>query len=693
MHSLLHLIEETDPLTILDVGAAVLGTPPYQSLLDRRRCRLIGFEPNQEALSALEARYGAPHRFFPYFIGDGSAAVFHETNRGPTGSWFEPNTPLLELFSSLAEVVTPVARHKVQTKRLDDLSEVSDVDFFKIDVQGGELAVFQNASRVLDEATLIQVEVSFLERSKGQPLFAEVDAFLRSKGFQFHDFVGFERGPFKALGQEISAPQGRQVLWSDAYYVKDWMRFDQISPRKLIRLAVLPNDIDMSADLAFLALQAADRVGGTELSVAYRKRLASTPAAVTNSASTTPELPDPLFLETTSGVEVCVPSSLDCITTYVLLEQERWFEKELEFLLRWVFPGMTVVDVGANCGIYSLPIARRIGAAGRVFAYEPGTENRKNLERGVARNHLNNLTISAHALADEEKNGWLQIASSGELNSLGSRANGGSGEEVAISCLDTQLRLFGWDNVDFVKIDAEGQESRIVAGGREFFTRQSPLVMFEIKDRSSHNDALRWMFSMLGYETYRLVGDGSCLIPVGSDDVLDEYELNLFAAKPDRAEALAKQGLLVHSVDDSPLNGAERNAAIDALIIQPFAQTFHFSAADIRDCPFSDAFTAYAAVRYLDLPSSRRIGLLSLAYASLSAAEQSSPSALSTFARIALDLGARAHAISALDRLLKGGEALKLTILFFLPRYASSLLDRITVTRLIGLLPQRLSSA
>ena len=63
-----------------------------------------------------------------------------------------------------------------------------------------------------------------------------------------------------------------------------------------------------------------------------------------------------------------------------------------------------------------------------------------------------------------------------EVNKLGET---GLGERVSITCLDDEDRLRNWNAPDFVKIDAEGEEERILRGGISFFTRYSPLVMFE----------------------------------------------------------------------------------------------------------------------------------------------------------------------------------------------------------------------
>src|SRR6202043_511214 len=95
------------------------------------------------------------------------------------------------------------------------------------------------------------------------------------------------------------------------------------------------------------------------------------------------------------GTHIVVPSSLDAITTYVILEQEKWFEKEIAFVARWLRPGMTAIDIGANLGAYSLPMARLVGPEGHVFCYEPATETGRLLALSKAKNRADNLHIIA----------------------------------------------------------------------------------------------------------------------------------------------------------------------------------------------------------------------------------------------------------------------------------------------------------
>ncbi|MBC8133540.1 MAG: FkbM family methyltransferase [Deltaproteobacteria bacterium] len=274
------LFERERPVIgVLDVGAVAIGghEQPYERLVSAGLARVVGFEPDVDGCTRLNEKFGKPHCFYPYFIGDGAPATFYQTNWGPTGSLFKPNKPLLEAFQNLHEVMTLQQEHPVETKRLDDIDDLGDIDFVKIDVQGGELAVFRGAERVLANAVLIQTEVEFVELYEGQPLFADIDKTLRGSGYQFHTFTDWGARCFKPLVVNGNANIGiKQFLWSDAIYIKNWLNFDAISIVKLKKLAVLLHDVVGSPDLCHFTLRHLDVRGGTDFAQRYFEAITGT---------------------------------------------------------------------------------------------------------------------------------------------------------------------------------------------------------------------------------------------------------------------------------------------------------------------------------------------------------------------------------------------------------------------------------
>jgi FkbM family methyltransferase len=359
----------------------------------------------------------------------------------------------------------------------------------------------------------------------------------------------------------------------------------------------------------------------------------------------------PLQIRLSDHVTLAVPPHLDSITTYVLLEQETWFEKELNFVSQWLKPGMTAIDVGANLGVYTLPMARMVGPQGRVFAYEPGSEARNLLEQSREINGASSLEIFPFALSDGEREGRLAWGSSSELNALG---HTGKGETVHITSLDIENEKRGWVSPDFIKIDAEGEEERILAGGRLFFARHSPLVMFEIKAGAVTNE-LRAAFATLDYQLFRLLVGAPILVPLDPRAPLDPFELNLFAAKPDRVRSLCDEGFLVNQLSAWEPDSAALSTGLSLLREQPFATAFGRLLDDTGqiDSDYGKVLAAYAVWRTNDLPAQRRFAALLFAYQSLAALCKRAPTTArySTFARLAWEGGWRNECVKTLRQM------------------------------------------
>jgi FkbM family methyltransferase len=262
----------------------------------------------------------------------------------------------------------------------------------------------------------------------------------------------------------------------------------------------------------------------------------------------------PITLPLVDGTQVVVPDSLHLITPYVLREQQDWFEDEIKFLRRILRSGQRVIDIGANYGVYALSMARAVGPQGKVWAFEPASTTAALLAQSIAANGFTQVVLEKCALSSQPGTAQLSLNDNSELNELIRGSNGAAGpnEEVPLTTLDEALQRHGWNDIAVVKIDAEGEEANILQGGKEFFSRLSPLILYEIKAGATLHLELVAAFSALGYRSYRLVPGLDVLTPFNPDAGADPYLLNLFCCKADRAALLAADGHLVDKTPEVP---------------------------------------------------------------------------------------------------------------------------------------------
>ncbi len=259
-------------IEVVDVGANPIdGDPPYKAMLGRKAARVVGFEPNPEALKRLRKAKGRQETYLPHAVADGRRHTLHVCQAPGMTSLLKPNHDLYTCFHGFSDWGKVVRTVEVDTVRLDDVAEIKRLDFLKIDIQGGELMVFENAPVRLAECLVIQTEVEFLPLYVNQPLFSEVEMYLRSRGFLFHRFWPAPRTrPIKPLVVENSIYRGlSQVMDADAVFVRDFTRLDLLDAGQLLRMAAILHDVYQSLDLVLRLLIEHDRRMGTRLASRY----------------------------------------------------------------------------------------------------------------------------------------------------------------------------------------------------------------------------------------------------------------------------------------------------------------------------------------------------------------------------------------------------------------------------------------
>jgi FkbM family methyltransferase len=253
-----------------------------------------------------------------------------------------------------------------------------------------------------------------------------------------------------------------------------------------------------------------------------------------------------LRINLSSGFQVCVPPSIESMTPYILLEQEDWFEEEIHYIREALQEGMNVIDIGANYGLYTLSMSKVIGPSGRVWAFEPTSLTADFLRTSISTNQMTNITLIQVGLSDKKGTARISLNPNPELNSITNEPDsGGEYETVELLSLDDCENNYGLDKIDFIKLDAEGQEHNIIMGGKHFLMTQSPLIMFELKHEDIVNTELINDFSELGYQLYHLIPGLNVLAPIDLTKPFDPYQLNLFCCNEDRARMLEEQGLLI----------------------------------------------------------------------------------------------------------------------------------------------------
>lgn len=139
------------------------------------------------------------------------------------------------------------------------------------------------------------------------------------------------------------------------------------------------------------------------------------------------------------------------------------------------------MDVGTNWGGHALHLSRLVGPSGRVLAIEPSPGVAMEARWHFDANAGNNIQLIEVALADMEGKAFFeetQLSTTGHLSSSVVAAT--VGFEVSLTTLDRVVSIHGLKQVNLVKIDVEGAESRVLAGATETIKQHRPNLIVEL---------------------------------------------------------------------------------------------------------------------------------------------------------------------------------------------------------------------
>jgi FkbM family methyltransferase len=209
-----------------------------------------------------------------------------------------------------------------------------------------------------------------------------------------------------------------------------------------------------------------------------------------------------LVAELEPGVSIRIAHPKDSMEATIV--RGRWREREeAERFLSMMRPGMTVFDVGANLGIYSLMAAKRIAPGGMVHAFEPTPRLVRKVRDNAGLNGFSNIVVNQAAVSDRPGTAQFFLCTDDDQSSLAAVSD--SAISVQTITLDDYIAERGIPRVDLMKIDVEGAEVHAFTGSKQLLSGpDAPMIFLEINPAAlekmgSSAEALESLLRGYGY--------------------------------------------------------------------------------------------------------------------------------------------------------------------------------------------------
>jgi FkbM family methyltransferase len=165
--------------------------------------------------------------------------------------------------------------------------------------------------------------------------------------------------------------------------------------------------------------------------------------------------------------------------------------RNIRSVLRLVEPHWIILDVGANIGFWSVPLARALKESGRLHCFEPVASNFRLLTANVERNCVAAIA-HVHQFGLSDRSSKVQISLREDFvggSETGNAAIVIDGDDARFQCVEVEVRplddLFdslALDRLDFMKVDIEGHEHRFLTGAARTIARFRPVLLMELND-------------------------------------------------------------------------------------------------------------------------------------------------------------------------------------------------------------------
>ncbi len=179
-----------------------------------------------------------------------------------------------------------------------------------------------------------------------------------------------------------------------------------------------------------------------------------------------------------------------------------------------------IFDIGANAGLLSLPFAKIFVPLGHVYSFDPDSEVVAQMRKNIKLNNFHNIIVKKLALQDNPKINKIILHRRRAVQDSGLRNDGLSTIEdnstykiadttAAVSTIDKFVLEENIEKLEFIKIDTEGSEYKVLRGGEKIIRKFQPIIFYEYQSVTTEqtvsfkNAEMSYKFiKKMGYKQY-----------------------------------------------------------------------------------------------------------------------------------------------------------------------------------------------
>ena len=187
-----------------------------------------------------------------------------------------------------------------------------------------------------------------------------------------------------------------------------------------------------------------------------------------------------------------------------LSEYGEWSESEVELIKGLVPNNDVIIEIGSNIGTHTVPLAKHLSNGGKIYAFEPQSQNRKLLEQNIKDNDIENVQVSNMAISSGEGKAYMNTFANDKLSNYGDarifRDEFDNSECVQVKTLDEFFynNCAGENSVRLIKFDVQGQELNVIIGSEKLINEYRPILYLE-NDNTETSKKLIDKIKSLGY--------------------------------------------------------------------------------------------------------------------------------------------------------------------------------------------------